>query len=90
MGHPTLQYLPPTDAADCHHMVPVGNEHRKTGGAIQHLAILRSDAAQFADRGVLLKNDLSLVAHKNLQRVAFTNAHGPADLFGNYYSLASV
>lgn len=90
MGHPTLQYLPPTDAADCHHMVPVGNEHRKTGGAIQHLAILRRNAAKLADRGILLKNDLPLVTDKDLQRIALTNAHGPADLFGNYYSPANV
>ena len=42
------------------------------------------------DRGVLLKNDLPLVADENLQRVALTDTHGPADLFGNYYSPASV
>ena len=90
MGYPALQHLPPADAADRHHMIPVGNEHRKTGGAIQHLAILRCDAAQLADGGVLLKNDLSLVADENLQRVALTDTHGPADLFGNYYSPASV
>ena len=71
-------------------MAPFGDEYGKTGGAIQHLAILRCDAAQLADRGVLLKNDLPLVADENLQRVALTDAHGPADLFGNYYSPASV
>ena len=29
MGYPTLQHLSPTDAADCHYMVPVGNETGK-------------------------------------------------------------
>ena len=28
--HPTLQHLPPADAADRHYMVPVGDEHGKT------------------------------------------------------------
>ena len=37
-----------------------------------------------------LKMTSPLVADENLQRVALTNAHGPADLFGNYYSPASV
>ena len=29
MGYPTLQHLPPADAADRHYMVPVGNETGK-------------------------------------------------------------
>ena len=67
-------------------MVSVGDEHRVSGRPEQYLAVLRRNAAQLADRGILLKNDLALVAHKDLQRVALTNAHGSADLFGNYYS----
>ena len=67
-------------------MVPVGDEYRITGRPEQYLAVLRRNAAQLADRGILLKNDLPLVADKDLQRVALTNAHGPADLFRNNYS----
>ena len=67
-------------------MVPVGDEYRITGRPEQYLAVLRRYAAQLTDRGILLKNDLALVAHKNLQWVALTDAHSPADLFRNDHS----
>ena len=64
-------------------MITVGNEDRVSGGAKQDLAILSGNAAQLADGGILLKDDLPLVADEDLQRVALPNAHGSADLLGN-------
>lgn len=53
------------------------------GGLVQAVAYLSGEIAQLADGGVFFEDDFPVLVGEDLQRVAFTDTHGAADLFGN-------
>jgi len=66
------------------HNVTVTDHHRETAGLVESLRVLTRKLCHLTNRGILLENDLAFVVCIDLKGVAFADAHGSADLFGNY------
>ena len=78
-----FQQLPPGAAGDSDDAVPVTDGGDAVGGFAQAVADLGGKIPQLPDGGIFLENQLPILIGENLQRVAFTDAHGAADLFGD-------
>ena len=52
-------------------------------GFVHGFAHLGGKGAQLADRGILFKNNAAARVGKNFERLAFADAHGAADFFGD-------
>ena len=63
--------------------VAVGDGDSRTGGLAEGVAQLRGKLVHAAHEGILFENDLAVLARVDLQRVAFADAHGAADLLGD-------
>ncbi|MNI75547.1 hypothetical protein D3C73_1317090 [compost metagenome] len=53
------------------------------GALEERIGILLGEITHFADRGVFLQDDLSIPIDKDLQRITFPNAQGPANFLRN-------
>ena len=58
--------------------------------AAEGVAELGGKVLQPAQQGIFLENDLAILGRVNLQRVAFTDTHGAADLLGDHHAAQIV
>ena len=60
------------------------------GAVAESIAELGGKILQPAQQGILLENDLAILGGVDLQRVAFPDTHGAADLLGDHHAAQIV
>lgn len=61
------------NACACHHAVAVAYDYAQFAGLVQSLRVLTCKRGQLTDRGVLLKNNLSVAVGKYFKRITLTD-----------------